>query len=93
MVEDITEGEEVHVGTFLLFGYRIIILFDSGASHEFISSACAKRAKLSLTVTQPSYMIRTPRSQIVENLIAREVLLNLAGHMFPTHLLSWMDKG
>jgi hypothetical protein len=59
-IEDIPEGEEVLVGAFLLFGHPIIILFDSEASHDFITSACAKRAELSLTVTKPSYMIRTP---------------------------------
>jgi hypothetical protein len=36
-VEDITEGEEVFAGTFLPFGHPIIILFDSRASHDFIS--------------------------------------------------------
>jgi hypothetical protein len=50
MIEDIPEGEEVLVGTFLLFGHPIIILFDSGASHGFITSECAKRAQLSLIV-------------------------------------------
>jgi hypothetical protein len=39
-VEDIPEGEEVLAGICLLFGSPIIILFDSGASHDFISSAC-----------------------------------------------------
>jgi hypothetical protein len=74
MVEDIPEGE-VLVGTFLLLGHPIIILFDFGASHDFISSMSAKMAKLSLTVATPSYMIRTPGSWIVANLIAREVPL------------------
>jgi hypothetical protein len=60
-VEDIPEGEEVLAGTFLLFGHPVIFLFDSGASHDFMSSTCAKRAKLSLTVAKPSYMISTPR--------------------------------
>jgi hypothetical protein len=58
-VKDISEGEEVLAGTFLLFGCPIIILFDSGASHDFMSSACAKRVELSLTVAKPSYMIST----------------------------------
>jgi hypothetical protein len=84
-VEDIPEGEEVLEGTFLLFGHPIIILFDSGASHDFISSACAKRAKLSLIVAKPSYMIHTLRSRIVANLIAREIPHELAGHVFPSH--------
>jgi hypothetical protein len=59
-VENIPEGEEVLEGTFLLFGCPIIILFDSEASHGFITSSCAKRAELSLTVAKPSLMIHTP---------------------------------
>jgi hypothetical protein len=93
MVKDIPEGEEVLAGTFLLFGSPIIILFDSKASHDFISSACAKRAKLSLTVAKPSYMIRTRGSWIVANLIAREVPLKLARHVFPTRIIVLDGQG
>jgi predicted aspartyl protease len=92
-VEDIPEGEEVLAGTFLLFGCHIIILFDSGASHGFITSACAKRVELSLTVAKPSYMICTPGGRIVVNYIAREVPLKLARHMFPTHLVVLDGQG
>jgi hypothetical protein len=92
-VENIPKGEEVLAGTFLLFGHPIIILFDSGASHDFMSSACAKRAELSLTVAKPSYMISTPGGRLVANHIAREVLLELAGHMFPTHLIVLDGQG
>jgi hypothetical protein len=92
-IEDIPEGEEVLAGTFLLFGHPIIILFDSGASHYFISSASAKRAELSLTVAKPSYMISTPGGRVVANHIAREVLLELAGHVFPTHLIVLDGQG
>jgi hypothetical protein len=53
-VKDIPEGEEVLAGTFLLLGNHVIILFDSGASHDFMSSVCATRAKLSITVAKPS---------------------------------------
>jgi hypothetical protein len=87
MVEDIPDGEEVLVSTFLLFGRPIIILFDSGASHGFISSVCAKRAELSLTVAKPSYVIRTPGGKVVTKQIAREVPLELAGQVFPAHLI------
>jgi hypothetical protein len=54
-IEDILEGE-VLAGTFLLFGCPIIILFDFGASNNFMSAACAKRSKLTLTVAKSSYM-------------------------------------
>jgi hypothetical protein len=63
-VENIPKGEEILTGTFLLFGSLVILLFDSRASHDFMSSACAKRAKLSLTVAKPSYMISTPEVEL-----------------------------
>jgi hypothetical protein len=40
-VEEIHKGEEVLAGTFTLNEHLVIILFDSGASHDFISSTCA----------------------------------------------------
>jgi hypothetical protein len=38
-VKEIPMGEEVLVGTFFLNEHPIIILFNSGASHDFVSSA------------------------------------------------------
>jgi hypothetical protein len=92
-IEDIPEREKVLAGTFLLFGHPIIILFDSGALHDFMSSACAKRAELSLTVAKASYMISTPGGRVVANRIAREVPLELAGHVLPTHLIVLDGQG
>jgi hypothetical protein len=59
-VEDIPTKEEVLTGTFFLHDYPIIIPFDSGASHNFLYSTCAKKAKLSPVATKTSYMISTP---------------------------------
>jgi hypothetical protein len=39
-LEDIPEGEQVLVGTFSLNGHLAVILFDSGATHDFITNAC-----------------------------------------------------
>jgi hypothetical protein len=39
-MENIPEGETVLMGTFSLNGYRVVILFDSGANHDFISKVC-----------------------------------------------------
>jgi hypothetical protein len=50
-MDEIPMEEEVLVGTFFLNERPIIILFDSGASHNFMSSACAKRAKLALVAS------------------------------------------
>jgi hypothetical protein len=42
-MEDIPEGEQVLVGTFSPNGYPVVILFDSGGTHDFISKACTQR--------------------------------------------------
>jgi predicted aspartyl protease len=63
-------GEEVLVGTFFLNEHPIIILFDSGASHDFMSSACVERAKLTLMASGAPYVISTPGGRVNTNHIA-----------------------
>jgi hypothetical protein len=70
-----------------------MILFDSGVSHDFMSSACAKRAKLSLRVAKPSYMISTLGGRVVAIQIAREVSFELARQVFRTHLIVLDGQG
>jgi predicted aspartyl protease len=53
-------GEEVLPGTFYLNERPIFILFDSGASHNFISSTCAKKVMLSMLAIEAPYVISTP---------------------------------
>jgi hypothetical protein len=43
--------EEVLAGTFFLNERPIIIIFDSGASHDFMSFTYAKKSKLSLVAS------------------------------------------
>jgi predicted aspartyl protease len=69
-VDEIPMGEEVLVGTFFLNEHPIIILFDSGASHDFMSSACVERAKLTLVASGAPYVISTPGGQVNTNHIA-----------------------
>jgi predicted aspartyl protease len=63
-VEETPTGKEVFVGTFFLNECPIIILFDSGASHDFMSTTCARKAKLSLVPSRAPYVISTPRGRV-----------------------------
>jgi hypothetical protein len=58
-VEEIPIGEEVLTGTFFFNEHPVIVLFDSGASHDFMCSTCAKKAKLSLVASRVPYVIST----------------------------------
>jgi hypothetical protein len=68
-VEEIPTGEEVLAGTFFLNEHPVIILFDSGASHDFMSFTCAKKAKLSLVALGAPYVISTLGGRVDANRI------------------------
>jgi predicted aspartyl protease len=57
-------GEEVLAGMFFLNERPIIILLDYGASRDFISSTCAKKARLTLVASGAPYAISTPGGRV-----------------------------
>jgi hypothetical protein len=63
-MEDIPEGEQVLAGTFCLNEHPIVILFDSRASHDFISKACTQKHQLTIEYMYTSYLISTPGGKI-----------------------------
>jgi hypothetical protein len=64
-MEDIFEGEQVLVGTFSLNGYTTVVLFNSGATHYFISKACTQRCQLSIHHVDTPYLISTQGGRVV----------------------------
>jgi hypothetical protein len=86
-VEEIPTGEEVLAGTFFLNERPIIILFNFGASHDFMSSSCAKMAKLSLVASGAPYMVSTPEGRVDVDCIAQKVPLELSERVFSTNLI------
>jgi len=47
--EEVTEGEQVLAGMFSLSDQPVLVLFDSGSTHKFISHACMVRLNLVAT--------------------------------------------
>jgi hypothetical protein len=92
-VKEIPMGEEVLVGTFFLNEHPIIILFDSRASHDFMSSTYAKKAKLSLVASGAPYVISTPRGRVEANRIVQKAPLELSGRIFSTNLIIPSGQG
>jgi hypothetical protein len=92
-MEEIPMGEEVLEGMFSLNEHPIIILFYSRASHDFISSTCAKKVMLSMVATEVPYVISTPGGRVDADRIVRKAPLELAGRMFNTDLIIVSGQG
>jgi hypothetical protein len=59
-MEDNSVGEPVLTGTFFLNDHSVVVLFDSGATHDFVNKACTKKCKLMIEPISAPYMISTP---------------------------------
>jgi predicted aspartyl protease len=78
---------------FSLNGYPIVILFDSGATHNFISKACTQKYQLTIKHLSTPYMISTRRGRIITNQLANNTPLNLAGKVYKTGLIVLEGQG
>jgi hypothetical protein len=87
-MNDIPEGASVLTGTFSISDTPIKILFDSGATHRFISDKLLGKMCLKGSHTNSAYKIITPGRQITSNILIRGVCLGLGSKIFPTNLIS-----
>jgi hypothetical protein len=86
-------GEEVLASTFFLNECAIIILFDSEASHDFMSSTSAKKAKLSLVASGTSSVISTTEGRVDVDRIVQKVPLKLSERIFSTNIIIMSGQG
>jgi hypothetical protein len=83
----IPEGEPVMIDIFSVLNYSAIILFDSGASHSFISAKFSAKCQLPFHHTNGGIMIATPGGRVATYQINRHVPIRLGSFIFKTTLL------
>jgi hypothetical protein len=92
-VDEIPMREEVLAGKFTLNECPIIILFDSGALHDFISSTYDNKAMLSMVAMETPYVISTPEGRVDADWIVRKAPLELIRRVFSTDLIILKGQG
>jgi hypothetical protein len=63
-LEELPEGAPVMTRTFSIFNQPALILFDSGASHSFISKKFSVKCQLPFYFNQGSFIIATPGEKL-----------------------------
>jgi hypothetical protein len=74
-------------GIFSVYNQPALILFDSGASHSFISQKFSAKCQLPFYHSKGSFMIAIPRGKITTNQLNQSVPFQLGSHIVKTTLL------
>jgi hypothetical protein len=86
-LSELSEGAPVMTGTFTLHHHPAIILFDSGATHYFVSTRFGTKIGLDFYPTTGTYMITTSGGRIASNQICRGVPIQLGSTLIRTDLI------
>jgi hypothetical protein len=86
-LSELPEGAPIMTGTFSINHQPVIIPFDSGATHSFISLKCGTKVGLDFYPTKGAYMIATSGGKISSNQIYRKVPIQMGINLIKTDLL------
>jgi hypothetical protein len=86
-LEEVPEGAPIMIGIFSVYNQPALILFDSGASHSFISQKFSVKCQLPFYHSKGSFMIATPGGKIATNQLNQSVTIQLGSHIVKTTLL------
>jgi hypothetical protein len=87
------EGAAVLTGTFSIRGFSIKILFDSGATHSFISEKFLYKLGLKSCYMNQPFWITTPGGRVTIGSLVMSVPLELGSKVVPANLLALSLEG
>jgi hypothetical protein len=88
IVESISMGEIITAGAFLVNQHPAIVLFNSGASHSFISSTfAAKHGMKDVTLGNGGYNIIAARNNILTNQLVLGARIEIEGCLYDVDLM------
>jgi hypothetical protein len=86
-MDEISEGEPVTAGKFLVNHHPAVVLFDSGSSHSFMSQAFAQKHEQLCTELNYGYRISSVMADVLTNQMVRGVTLELGSRRFRVNLI------
>jgi hypothetical protein len=92
-VVEAQEAPDVVIGTFFINDTSVVVLFDSGASHSFISAAYAKKHNLPIALLRCQMIVSSPGGDMPARQLCPKVNLKIRGVDFVSNLIVLKLKG
>jgi hypothetical protein len=81
-IDDTPDGADIVLGMFYINAIPATILFDSGATHSFMSARYANTNKIPLLNMRKPMIVITPKGPIKANQMIRRLTLTIMGREF-----------
>ncbi|WVZ75747.1 hypothetical protein U9M48_023780 [Paspalum notatum var. saurae] len=81
-MDQVPAGEPVLAGTFTVNGHPAVVLFDSGATHTFLSKSYALKHGIKMYKLKENYHITAPGSPVATGLMARQLKVDIGPESF-----------
>jgi hypothetical protein len=77
--EEAQQAQDVVLGMFLVSSHPVTVLFDSGASHSFISSSFVVRHQLPITIMKQTMLVSSPEGEMQMKHICPVISITIRG--------------
>jgi hypothetical protein len=91
--EEAQQAQDVVLGMFLASSHPAIVLFNSGASHFFISSSFVVRHQLPITIMKQTMLVSSPGGEMRTKHICPAISIIIRGVDFLANLIVLDSKG
>jgi hypothetical protein len=91
--EEAQQAQDIVLGMFLISSHPATILFDSGASHSFISSSFATKHSLPIATMKHTMLVSSPGGEMRAKHICPAVSITIRGVDLSSNLILLDSKG
>jgi hypothetical protein len=92
-VKEAQEAPDVVIGMFVINDTFAVVLFDSGASHSFISTTYVGKHNLPLALLRCQMIVSSPGGDVPARQLCPKVNLKIRGVDFTANLIILESKG
>jgi hypothetical protein len=92
-MEEAEEAPDVVIGMFLIIDTSAVVLFDSGASHSFISASYVGKHNMPLALLRCQMIVISPGGYMPARQLCPKVNLKIRGVDFVANLIVLESKG
>ena len=92
-IEEAQEAPDVVIGTFPVNDNTAVVLFDSGASHSFVSATYVQKHNLPIAMLSNKMLVTSPGGEMQARHVCPRVNLKIRGVDFQANLIVLESKG